>query len=75
MRPAIAKRLADGFRMNKGNVWGHCEEPLCLGSSKYPCTDQTRYRCEKCGSFVCADHQSQHRKECNATRSEAGEKR
>ena len=64
IRPGIAKRLTDGFRMNKGNVWGHCEERERLAGQSYSCTDHTRYRCEVCGCFVCTSHQPQHRQEC-----------
>lgn len=65
IRPGVAKRLANGFRINASGAWCHCEETNRIAGSDYPCGDQTRYRCNSCGQFVCADHQRQHRRDCD----------
>lgn len=57
------KLSKNGFTQNSSNVWGHCEE-YELMTTDHVCTDQTRYRCDTCGCFVCHNHQPRHRRGC-----------
>lgn len=49
------------FTNNPSGVWGHCEEFERL-TLNHECPDKTRYRCDICKMFVCANHQRQHMK-------------
>ncbi len=53
-------RSRGGFTQNADNVWGHCEEPVRPAGRTLDCMNQTLYRCDRCGWFVCADHQKRH---------------
>lgn len=66
--PRSKLRSRDGFTQNRDNVWGHCEMDDILGGIKIDCFNRTLFRCDKCRQFICASHQSRHKKECGGQR-------